>query len=140
MSDESEIKGTIQTYFDCMYESSAEKTHAAFHPAAKIRVRGKSVRRPCFVADGTRMIFPSFGVYTGGLNLPAGNHCIVGNGAVINLQGLSVEAGAGVVLDISGVSFTNGNRGIDFTAGATGMVECCNFIDNYAGSSPYFLR
>lgn len=39
------------------------------HPAAKIRVRGKSVRRPCFVTDGTRMIFPSFGVYTGGLNV-----------------------------------------------------------------------
>lgn len=36
MSDADEIRNTIQTYFDCMYESSAEKTHAAFHPAAKI--------------------------------------------------------------------------------------------------------
>ena len=36
MSDEKQIKDTIQTYFDCMYESSAEKTHAAFHPNAKI--------------------------------------------------------------------------------------------------------
>jgi len=36
MSDEIQIKDTIQTYFDCMYESSAEKTHAAFHPNAKI--------------------------------------------------------------------------------------------------------
>ena len=36
MNDESEIKDTIQTYFDCMYESSDEKTHAAFHPNAKI--------------------------------------------------------------------------------------------------------
>ena len=36
MSDEQQIKDTIQTYFDCMYESSAEKTHAAFHPDAKI--------------------------------------------------------------------------------------------------------
>jgi hypothetical protein len=36
MSDENQIKDTIQTYFDCMYESSAEKTHAAFHPNAKI--------------------------------------------------------------------------------------------------------
>ena len=36
MSDEQAIKQTIQTYFDCMYESSAEKTHAAFHPNAKI--------------------------------------------------------------------------------------------------------
>jgi len=36
MDDEKQIKDTIQTYFDCMYESSEEKTHAAFHPNAKI--------------------------------------------------------------------------------------------------------
>ena len=36
MSDEQQIRATIQTYFDCMYESSADKTHAAFHPNAKI--------------------------------------------------------------------------------------------------------
>jgi hypothetical protein len=36
VSDEKQIRNTIQTYFDCMYESSAEKTHAAFHPNAKI--------------------------------------------------------------------------------------------------------
>lgn len=36
MSDESQIRDTIQVYFDCMYESSAEKVHAAFHPDARI--------------------------------------------------------------------------------------------------------
>lgn len=36
MSDEKQIEETIQTYFECMFESSAEKTHAAFHPNAKI--------------------------------------------------------------------------------------------------------
>jgi len=36
MSDEQQIRDTIQIYFDCMYESSAEKTHAAFHPNAKV--------------------------------------------------------------------------------------------------------
>jgi hypothetical protein len=36
MSAETEICQTIQTYFDCMFEASAEKTHQAFHPAAKI--------------------------------------------------------------------------------------------------------
>ena len=36
MSDEQQIKDTIQTYFDSMYESSADKAHAAFHPEAKI--------------------------------------------------------------------------------------------------------
>lgn len=33
---EDQLRETIQTYFDCMYESSAEKTHAAFHPDARI--------------------------------------------------------------------------------------------------------
>ena len=36
MSDEQQIRATIQTYFDCMYESSPDKTHAAFHPNARI--------------------------------------------------------------------------------------------------------
>jgi len=36
MSDENQIRDTIQLYFDGMYESSAEKTHRAFHPNAKI--------------------------------------------------------------------------------------------------------
>lgn len=36
MSDEHDIRQTIQTYFDGMYESSAEKTRTAFHPNATI--------------------------------------------------------------------------------------------------------
>ena len=36
MSDEDQIKDTIRTYFDCMYESSPEKARAAFHPNARI--------------------------------------------------------------------------------------------------------
>ena len=36
MSDEAQIRDTIQTYFDCMFESSSDKTHAAFHPDAWI--------------------------------------------------------------------------------------------------------
>jgi len=71
--------------------------------------------------------------YTGGLTLPPGTHCIVGNGATINLQGQSVEAGDGVFLDVSGVSFTNGSMGLDFTIGAMGHVECCNFVNNHDG-------
>ena len=36
LNDEQQIRATIQTYFDCMYESSAAKTHEAFHGDAKI--------------------------------------------------------------------------------------------------------
>ncbi|MCB1382276.1 MAG: ligase-associated DNA damage response endonuclease PdeM [Notoacmeibacter sp.] len=39
------------------------------HPGARIVMRGRSVRRPCFAADGTRLIMPSFGSYTGSLNV-----------------------------------------------------------------------
>jgi len=36
MSDDTEIRNTIQTSFDCMHESSAGKAHDAFHENAKI--------------------------------------------------------------------------------------------------------
>ena len=39
------------------------------HPCAKIAGAGGRVRRKCFVTDGERLILPSFGAYTGGLNV-----------------------------------------------------------------------
>jgi len=39
------------------------------HPAARIRGRGRSVRRRCFASDGTRLVLPAFGAFTGGLNV-----------------------------------------------------------------------
>lgn len=39
------------------------------HPCATVRRRDKSVRRPCFATDGSRLVMPSFGVMTGGLDL-----------------------------------------------------------------------
>jgi hypothetical protein len=36
MSDREQIQDTIRTYFESMYESSAEKAHHAFHPSARI--------------------------------------------------------------------------------------------------------
>jgi metallophosphoesterase superfamily enzyme len=39
------------------------------HPCAKIKVSGRCVRKPCFASDGKRLILPSFGAYTGGINL-----------------------------------------------------------------------
>jgi len=39
------------------------------HPSAKIRQRGRSVRRRAFVTDGRRLIMPAFGALTGGLNV-----------------------------------------------------------------------
>jgi DNA ligase-associated metallophosphoesterase len=39
------------------------------HPCARVAKWGRSVRRRCFAADGARMVLPSFGAYTGGLDV-----------------------------------------------------------------------
>jgi len=39
------------------------------HPAARIRTRGRSLRRRCFATDGARVVLPAFGAFTGGLNV-----------------------------------------------------------------------
>lgn len=39
------------------------------HPAARVRLNGRSVRRACFVADENLMILPAYGSSTGNLNI-----------------------------------------------------------------------
>lgn len=39
------------------------------HPVAKLSGRNRSVRRKCFVSDGHRLVLPSLGAFTGGLNI-----------------------------------------------------------------------
>jgi DNA ligase-associated metallophosphoesterase len=39
-----------------------------FHPVAALTVRGRGMRRRCFLTDGSRLILPAFGTYAGGLN------------------------------------------------------------------------
>ena len=39
------------------------------HPKAAVRVRGRRLSRRCFVGDGLRAILPSFGAFTGGLDV-----------------------------------------------------------------------
>jgi DNA ligase-associated metallophosphoesterase len=39
------------------------------HPAARILQRGRTQTRKCFAADGSRLVMPAFGAYTGGLNV-----------------------------------------------------------------------
>ena len=39
------------------------------HPCARVAGRGRSVRARCFVSDGERMVMPSYGALTGGLNV-----------------------------------------------------------------------
>ena len=39
------------------------------HPCARIVQRGRSLRRRCFAGDGSRLVMPAFGAYTGSLNV-----------------------------------------------------------------------
>jgi len=41
------------------------------HPMARVSTRGRAIRRKCFVASEDRMVMPSFGAFTGGLNIRA---------------------------------------------------------------------
>jgi uncharacterized protein len=52
--------------------SAAPVTHEIaghLHPAARISLNGHSIRRPCFVGNGRRLVLPAFGAFTGGLNV-----------------------------------------------------------------------
>lgn len=53
------------------HEPSGETGEIAghLHPVARVGGRGRSVRRKCFVSDGSRLIMPSLGAFTGGLNV-----------------------------------------------------------------------
>ncbi len=39
------------------------------HPVARVRLKGRALRRRCLVCDGFRAILPAFGAFTGGLNV-----------------------------------------------------------------------
>lgn len=49
--------------------SRSHEVAGHLHPAARLTRRGASVRRKCFVSNGTRLIVPAFGAYAGGLNV-----------------------------------------------------------------------
>lgn len=55
------------------HEPSSDSAHGEIaghlHPKARLISRGRSVRRSCFAASRSRMIMPSFGAYTGGLDV-----------------------------------------------------------------------
>ncbi len=39
-----------------------------FHPKLRVKVRGRSIARRCFIATDTKLILPAFGSLTGGLD------------------------------------------------------------------------
>jgi DNA ligase-associated metallophosphoesterase len=53
------------------HEPAAEENEIVghFHPVARISVRGRSMRRRCFVSSQERLVMPAFGAFAGGLNI-----------------------------------------------------------------------
>jgi DNA ligase-associated metallophosphoesterase len=54
---------------DPLKTSAPGEISGHLHPAATLRRRERAVRRPCFAMDEKRLIMPSFGVMTGGLDI-----------------------------------------------------------------------
>jgi uncharacterized protein len=50
-------------------ESCGGEVAGHLHPVARVVRRGRTVSRRCFASDGSRLVMPAFGAYTGGLNV-----------------------------------------------------------------------
>ncbi|MEZ5954983.1 MAG: ligase-associated DNA damage response endonuclease PdeM [Hyphomonas sp.] len=50
-------------------EGEAGEIAGHLHPVAKVKGRGRTVRRKCFASDGARLVMPALGAFTGGLNV-----------------------------------------------------------------------
>jgi uncharacterized protein len=50
-------------------EPSPGEIAGHLHPVARISRRGHTLTRRCFASDGTRLVMPAFGAYTGGLDI-----------------------------------------------------------------------
>ena len=66
--NEIEIGGVTFRHEPCAALNNPEIA-GHLHPVAKIRARGRSIRRKCFISDSNRCILPAFGAFTGGLNI-----------------------------------------------------------------------
>ena len=68
VADELEIAGLTLRHAPAEGEATHEIA-GHLHPAAKLAMYGTTIRRPCFVGNGQRLVMPAFGAFTGGLNV-----------------------------------------------------------------------
>jgi DNA ligase-associated metallophosphoesterase len=52
------------------------------HPCTTVAARGQTLRRRCFISDGSRVVLPAFGAYAGGLDILDGAISSLFRGAV----------------------------------------------------------
>ena len=60
--------GTLVFRHEAQFGFGGGEISGHFHPVAALTVRGRGIRRRCFLTNGQRLIMPAFGAYTGGLN------------------------------------------------------------------------
>ncbi|MEQ8603880.1 MAG: ligase-associated DNA damage response endonuclease PdeM [Marivibrio sp.] len=63
------IDGPLVFRHEALAGPAAGEISGHFHPKAAVTQRGRRIAARCFVEDGRRAILPSFGAYTGGLNV-----------------------------------------------------------------------
>jgi len=61
--------GALRLVHEPAAGAAAGELAGHLHPCARVRARGASVRRRCFVTDGERLVLPAFGALAGGLNI-----------------------------------------------------------------------
>ena len=61
-------EGPLTFRHEAQFGFSSGEVTGHNHPVASLTVRGRGFRRRCFLTNGQRLILPSFGAYTGGLN------------------------------------------------------------------------
>lgn len=66
--DELTLAGTLFRHIPAEGWTTGEVA-GHLHPAARVVVRGRSVRRRCFVGCAERLVMPAFGCLTGGLSV-----------------------------------------------------------------------
>ena len=67
IEEECEVGGVILRH-EADQDDPRPEMSGHFHPKLRLRLRGRSVSRRCFVASATKLILPAYGAFTGGLD------------------------------------------------------------------------
>ena len=67
IAQECEIGGIILRH-EAAEEDPRPEMSGHFHPKFRLKGKGRSVSRRCFVASATKLILPAYGAFTGGLD------------------------------------------------------------------------
>ena len=65
--EEMEVAGIVLRH-EAVRNDNRPEMSGHFHPKFRMSLKGRSVSRRCFVASGTKLIFPAYGALTGGLD------------------------------------------------------------------------